>query len=190
MRNANTLASAIIVAVLGSEATALPLGYDWHHYGGQYYALSQTYGNWLEVEAEAESLSGYLVAINDAPETAWLNSVFSGLPLFIGLRQFNGSPEPKGGWEWASGEPLVYTNWDFNQPDNWTGHDNYGMINPTGGGYVLNKWHDVPVEGWQPTANYRGIIEIPEPATLTLLTLGGLALTRRKRRQVGRNFVE
>jgi hypothetical protein len=184
MRNANSLASALIVAVLASEAVALPIGYDWHPYGGHYYALSQTYGNWLTVEAEAESHNGYLVAVNDAAETTWLNSVFGGLPVFIGLRQLPGSLEPKGGWEWASGEPLVYTNWDSNQPDNWTGHDNYGMINPTSVSYppgTHNTWHDVPVEGWQPTSNYRGIIEIPEPATLCLMVCGGLTLLRRQR---------
>ena len=84
MRNANTLAAVVIVAVLGSEAVALPVGYDWHQYGGHYYALSQTYDNWLEVEAEAESHGGYPVAINDAAETAWLNGLLSGLPPFIG----------------------------------------------------------------------------------------------------------
>jgi hypothetical protein len=182
MRNANALAAVVIVAVLGSEAVALPVGYDWFPYGGHYYALSQTYGNWLDVETEAESQGGYLVAINSVGESASLGTIFGGLPLFIGLRQLPGSPEPKGGWQWASGEPLVYTNWDFNQPDNWTGHDNYGMINPTGGGYVLNKWHDVPVEGWLPTSAHHGIIEIPEPATLMLLVIGGLTLVRRKRR--------
>ena len=181
MRTANLLALLLMMAGLGSKASALPVGYDWHQYGEHYYSLSVTYGNWLDIEAEAESQKGYLVSINDAAENAWLDSVFGGLPLYIGLRQLPGSAEPKGGWTWISGEALTYTNWDSNQPDNFTGQDNYGMINPT---LVYlntpNKWHDVPLEGWQPTSYHRGIIEIPEPASLFLLALYVLMMIRRR----------
>lgn len=70
---------------------------------------------WTEAEAQAEAAGGYLVAINNAAEQEWLVETFGGTDAFwIGLSDANSEGE----FEWASGEPVTYTNWAEGEPDN------------------------------------------------------------------------
>lgn len=55
---------------------------------------------------------------------------------YIGLFQPPGSREPKGGWRWVTDEPLNYTNWTNDQPNNNSGKSDiawfysYGKLSP------------------------------------------------------------
>ena len=54
--------------------------------------------------------------------------LFRSIGPYIGLYQVPGSPEPAGGWVWEDGTSSTgYTNWFFNQPDNYNG-DNVGAF--------------------------------------------------------------
>jgi len=68
-------------------------------------------------QALAASIGGYLVAINDAAEDAWISANFANVPatyLWLGLhRPGSGLPFT----QWDSGEPLVYTNWCPGEPN-------------------------------------------------------------------------
>ena len=51
--------------------------------------------------------NAYLVAINDASETTWIQEVFGRGNFWLGLTD----TDEEGRWVWDSGEPLTYTNW-------------------------------------------------------------------------------
>jgi hypothetical protein len=63
-------------------------------------------------EAEAVSLGGHLVTINDASEQEWVFSKFG--PLAGSHRMWIGLTDSRvnGRWEWMSGEPFIYQHSD------------------------------------------------------------------------------
>ena len=158
--------------------------YTWSSYGGKEYALTLDAGNWDQMEAEAVAVGGYLVTINDADENTWLASTFNPQLvldnyLWIGFYQDHDDPnysEPAGGWKWISGEPVTFLGWDPPEPTNHPPGEDYGTLTSS----TTNHWND-----WGPQSSdyhdIHGIIEIPEPATLLLLGLGGLAIMRKRR---------
>ncbi|MEL6471494.1 MAG: NF038122 family metalloprotease [Cyanobacteria bacterium J06623_4] len=126
---------------------------------GSQYLLSQA-GSWEEAQAEAESLGGNLVTINDTDEAAWLKDTFlDGQALWIGYTD----KASEGQWEWISGEDTSYSNW---QPWQADGSGDYAAIADRHG-----RWDDQRgVEGWFNRGSYwaknaenRGIIEIRQP---------------------------
>lgn len=152
--------------------------YTWFGYGGKEYALTLNVGTWLEAQAEAVGVGGHLATISSAQEDSWLMSTFAGVFTgepgnsygpFIGLYQVSGGSEPAGGWQWISGEPLTYTNWDIGQPDDHLGIEDYGH-------YLNAGWNDAPGN-----LELAGIIEVPEPATILLLALGSPTLRKTKK---------
>lgn len=174
-----------------------PTSYNGH----SYYLLSAN--TWTASQAEALTLGGNLVTINDAAEDAFVYSTFSTFgavsrALWIGLFQPAGSPEPAGGFIWADGTPVSYTNWNgVGEPNNNTtnGPQNWTMIWPVGAppGNNASKWNDY----WNFTsttdipANFplNGVVEIvPEPSSALLLLSGAaLFLRRRPTRTLDRN---
>lgn len=180
MRKSRLHAVLLVLALtLGLAGTAGAWGI-YNSDTGHYYGLSTGIKNWVEAEAEAVSLGGHLVTINDAAEQSWLFTQmftqFSGDYLWIGLHQTLGSSEPAGGWVWISGEPVTYTFWGETEPNNAGGvNEDCAMIRSD------SKWVDVPK-----TVDFgtTGIIEVvPLPPAILLLGSGlaGLAAWRRRR---------
>ena len=93
----------------------------------------------------AESRGGYLVAINTVEEMGMLiESVipqcYTDFAIAIGLVQDTGASdyvEPGGGWMWSSGEPLEYTNWNTNEPNDNPVGENFGEM------YASGRWNDL-----------------------------------------------
>lgn len=106
--------------------------------GHLYYLLTQN--TWSNAEAEAVSLGGHLATVRNAAEERWIYSTFgqSGGALWIGLTDrdqlFN--------FKWTSGEPVTYTNWEANQPDNGTGGGEYYVHIWPPGSRSPGKWND------------------------------------------------
>ena len=121
------------------------------NYNGSQYTLT-SYGTWQEAQAEAQSLGGNLVTINNQAEQDWLVSTFGVTEnLWIGFTD----EVTEGQFKWASGETSTYTNWSPGEPNN-LGNEDYVEIIGNG------KWNDLPS-----TLSRRGIIEIVLP-TITL----------------------
>ncbi|MFM6833551.1 MAG: lectin-like protein, partial [Dolichospermum sp.] len=116
-------------------------------YNGKFYLLSNA-GTWTQAQAQAVTLGGNLVTVNDAAENQFLVNTFGSTErLWIGLTD----EVTEGTFKWANGEAVTYTNWSPGQPDNFGGVQDYAYINFQNPG----KWDDAGI-----TDNFRGIIEI------------------------------
>ncbi len=83
--------------------------------------------------AQAAKENAYLVAINDAAEQNWLDQVFVAHRALIGLSDV----EEEGRWQWHSGEPVTYTNWARDEPnDTGKGDEDYVIL-------FADQWVDV-----------------------------------------------
>jgi formylglycine-generating enzyme required for sulfatase activity len=110
----------------------------WHRNpgNGHCYAFQSEMQSWEDAQSSAQADGGYLVTINDANEQAWLDSLWPIPPfdnLHIGL-QLNG-----GEWQWVTGEPLVFTNWNPGEPSGG-GSEPYGEMNNHSG--YPGGWND------------------------------------------------
>jgi len=164
-----------------------------------YYLL--TSDDWIASQAEAVSLGGNLVTIDDAAENQWIleNFTFFGeeyRDLWIGLNDV----DVEGNMVWVSGAPVTYTNWQPNEPNNAGGEQDFGIMFAGPAGSHISGWFPGGWDDFTSPENLRSdylmrsggmrnvyglaeVISVPEPSTLALLTLGllGIGLTRRRR---------
>ena len=199
MKNEIICLLGVAIALLNSAAFA---DYAWFtntdpasaSFGHQY-ALTNSYGSWQDCENEAVAMGGNLVAINDVEENNWL----LGVPEFRAAHMRN-YPDPcqlasynviwighywdytEEEWLWSSGESVTYTNYDptyfITPPGGTHGPKTYlhGGSHSLAGTWGNAAWHNDTFD-----AHPRGIIEVvPEPATLMLMVLGGLALLKKR----------
>jgi Ca2+-binding RTX toxin-like protein len=122
-------------------------------YNGHTYQLSKA-ATWTEAQAEAKSLGGNLVTINDQAEQDWLVKTFyQNNSLWIGYTD----EKTEGTFKWVNGESSTYTNWNTGEPNNGLGgwdEDYVHFLADSDG-----KWNDLPnsLDGYTPM---QGIIEI------------------------------
>jgi len=168
---------------------------EWKANGHFYEPFAVEQGvDWHAANAAAGTLRGYLATITSAPENDfifglidapefWIPSAPDNYNYFgpwIGGFQPPDSPEPNGGWQWVTGEPFTYTNWnpyswppepnDLGDEDyihffSWSGRDPF--------------WNDK--NAYVPVLPVAHVVEwdsnpIPEPPTLSLLATGAILL--------------
>lgn len=159
MRNSYTaLVSLVLAANLASAGPIVgPITNPAN--GHDYYLLEAS--TWTAAEAEAVSLGGHLVTINDAAEDDWIyTSELGSAHNWIGFTD----AAQEGNWVWISGEPVGYTNWLPGSPNNTGGIEHYAE-------WDRNSWNDVPNDGWG--IPHEGIVEVvPDPSTLALILMG------------------
>jgi len=91
---------------------------------GHYYSLTKS-TTWTDAQAEAKGLGGDLITINNPDEQQWILNTFGTTGNYwIGLKKNLSN----GAWEWTNGEAVNYLNWSPNEPNNYGGTENYGMI--------------------------------------------------------------
>ena len=172
------LMSIAIVTLTSSTFAAISPTYV---YNGHSYFVTDP-GTWLEAEAEAVAAGGHLITINDSAENIlmtimsapylqnyWGNVAFG---AWIGLHQLPGSPEPAGGWVWASGEPVTFTSWAPGEPSDDEGVEKYAHFGFFHDPLLWNDWSHERSD-WEFWGSIPGIAEvIPAPGALLLGSLG------------------
>jgi T5SS/PEP-CTERM-associated repeat protein len=117
--------------------------------GGGYDGLT-----WSAAEAEAISLGGHLVTINDASENNWVAQTF--VPyrndLWLGLND----QASEGNWVWSSGQTATYRNWLPSEPNGGT-NENFASIRVD----WQNKWIDLNGSYTSPF----GVVELTTPVS-------------------------
>ena len=192
MRTATTIAlSALVLTACTTPCFSLTLisPYITNPANGHKYALIQQ-ANWSLSEAAAVQFGGHLTTIRSASEQNFVFRTFGGYLgqqhlLWIGLTDV-GSPPLQ--FHWTSGEPITYTNWDTNEPNNASGSEFYTAM------YYPNfrnpgAWNDWNSRTADPIGiPFNGVVElsVPEPSVFALLLAGSLtgtiALRRRRHR--------
>jgi hypothetical protein len=137
--------------------------------GRDYYLLAPN--SWSLSQAEAESLGGTLAVIKNEDEQKWVFATFGAYggvnrELWIGLHK---TSENK--FAWVTGEPLDYTNWGPNQPDNAGNVESaVQMWKPDSN--VAGFWNDSPED-----SAFSGVVELPGKAETIALSKAARALT-------------
>jgi hypothetical protein len=138
---------------------------------GPYYYSGHTYvqisaNTWTGAEAEAVTLGGHLVTINDAAENTWVRATFAtaiGYGNWIGLND----AASEGNFVWSSGASVTYANWALGEPNNLGDED---FVHFWGG---TDTWND-----WASWGQNSAIVEInPVPDATSTLALLALALS-------------
>jgi len=143
----------------------LPANYNWLSYNGHHYALTLQYGVWEQAEAEAVSVGGHLVTINNQVENYWavetINNIYTQGGLhniaWIGLEYVSGDRSNPNSWRWVSGEPVTYWrpySYGFDPAGNHMYIEGNSQIDP--GGWCNGTAHET-----DPSKFPRGIIELP-----------------------------
>lgn len=90
---------------------------------GHYYELigdpSMTWSQARDIAAGRSfmGMQGYLATITSFAEQGFVNANFTGYDLWIGGYQLNDQSDRDVGWQWVTGEPWAYTNWDGGEPN-------------------------------------------------------------------------
>ena len=117
--------------------------------------------SWPQAEALAASEGGHLATVRNAQESNWLNQAFGTQTTWIGLSD----RAQEGTWQWTSGEPAAFFNWNPGTDPNGGAGENAVAQFPLYGG----RWGD-----WNESNIAVGIIELPggssAPLSATSLT--------------------
>ena len=124
--------------------------------GHLYIELSPS--NWFEAEAQAVALGGHLVTVNSQSEWNWIRSTFQtcGRPLWIGLTD----SANEGSFKWVSGEPVSFTAWKLNEPNDFGGNEDHAVQDWGGAWYDLNGAQTETGEFPCQAKPIRGLVEI------------------------------
>lgn len=129
-------------------------------YNGHKYIIYSITPTWDIAEEYCEKLGGHLVTINDAEENAEITSHLNDGSYYIGASSID---ESGANWEWVTGEPFEYSNWDDGEPNNT------GTNEPVVEIYSPGKWNDVTNNSYE--NGKRGFIcEIIEPESISFDT--------------------
>ena len=145
--------------------------------------------SWDDARSASQARGGDLASITSAAENDFVFSLIDDETYWW---QFNssqaigpwiggywtGGSGPTTGWNWVSGDPFVYTNWEGGEPDHFDGEDRLDYSDFTGHPRS-NRWNDLGNNGTVLPHGY--VVEyVPEPALAALAC--GILLTLIRRR--------
>lgn len=153
------LASVPLFLALAASASAQPVEWPTAEGGnGHFYEWVHDDLSWPDARLAATTMTiltpggelwpGHLATTPSAEEWTFLRSLLGTDRVWIGLFQEGTSDEPAGNWFWVTGEPLSFSAWGPNEPNDANG----------GGGEqfceVVNLWWNDLAEHGTPMAGY------------------------------------
>ncbi len=90
--------------------------------GHWYRRIDRNDQSWSALRARCEAQGGHLVSITSAAESSVVVAVMAGQRCIIGGFQDRTAPnyvEPAGGWRWCTNEPIVWSNWEGGEPNDY-----------------------------------------------------------------------
>lgn len=102
------------------------LSSDVARYNGHVYAKSLIGVNWAVAKDYCENVGGHLVTITSQGENDFIIN-YSGGDISIGLTD----SDEEGIFKWINGEPVVFSQWDYGEPNNEFDED-YVLLKSTG----------------------------------------------------------
>jgi hypothetical protein len=114
--------------------------------------------SWSAAQAAAVQLGANLVSIGDQAEHDWITQNFHNfqgvdIDLWTGFNDV----AAEGNWVWASGQPVTFTNWDLNEPNNAGGIEHYCAMRKNNPAAFWNDLANAPT-GFH--ANPHGLVEV------------------------------
>lgn len=108
--------------------------------GHRYFCSDNSNYTWDQANVAAQSAGGHLAVINDANENHYLACRVQAVFSWIGLTD----QATEGQFDWVNGDPVSYTHWKNNEPNNvgglWCGYNSVA----DGADYaVLKRWSGV-----------------------------------------------
>ena len=79
---------------------------------------------WHRAKSNCEDLGYHLVTISSQDENFFVSGFKQDVGLWLGITD----ELTEGVWEWVTGEPVVFTNWNEGQPDDFGTGEDYGVI--------------------------------------------------------------
>jgi hypothetical protein len=92
---------------------------------------------WTQAETLCELIGAHLATVPAASESAFVHLIVGQSEVYLGGLQPPNSCEPNCEWQWLTGEPWSYTNWNPGEPNNSNAEQNFLRTYPNG------SWDDV-----------------------------------------------
>ena len=92
---------------------------------------------WTQAETVCELIGAHLATVPAASESAFVHLIVGQSEVYLGGLQPANSCEPSCEWQWLTGEPWSYTNWNPGEPNNSYAEQNFLRTYPNG------SWDDV-----------------------------------------------
>jgi hypothetical protein len=147
----HTIQTAIALAIFASSAAHAQDAVQWmvsDGGNGHWYSVDATLRTWIQAESGATNRGAHLASFTSVAEQTsafQLTNFSQQQSIWIGLIQAAGAQEPAGGWAWVTGEPISFSGWTFNNPND-DGGENVGEWTPSWGG----GWNDMPAGELRP----------------------------------------
>lgn len=98
-------------------------------FGNSTYEFYKNTASWKEANRIAKESGGYLVTITSEDEQNFIketikNNQIADRNYYLGATD----EEEEGNWKWVTGEPMKYTHWMPNEPNNVWGKQHYGVL--------------------------------------------------------------
>jgi hypothetical protein len=186
----STVGFAFIACLVGAPALPSVAAPVLNPANGHYYELIvPTQGiTWTDANAAANGSSfmgmpGHLATFSSQAEFTFAYTTFPRNFVWIGFTD----AAQEGNYQWANGEPVVYTAWHPNEPNNAAsgGGEDYAWYESRTLGFGWNDYQNVAtVIGLGTPIAYLVEYSVPEPATGLLLLAGGVLAFGSRRRTV------
>ncbi|MCX6257930.1 MAG: choice-of-anchor D domain-containing protein [Bacteroidia bacterium] len=124
-----------VILSLDNQTVNGPAISDFTYYGtlnNHLYYMSNYSANWWVANAACQAAGGHLVTISSTAENNYVTNIPGG-SKWLGLTD----QVTVGVWQWVTGEPVTYTNWNSGEPNN-PGAEDYTQSNVNG-----NMWNNL-----------------------------------------------